>query len=82
MSAAIHTGSLHNNGTDCDEHSDCGFGYRALPRLSGEIGFKVQDNHGASFFYDHMSHKGVMPGENEGIDHIGFRYIFIFNQPQ
>jgi hypothetical protein len=35
-----------------------------------------------SLFYDHMSHRGVLPGEIEGIDHIGIRYHFAFNKPR
>ena len=78
LSAAIHTGPLHNNGADCDEHSDCGFGYRVLPRLHIELGTRFWENHGVSLFYDHMSHKGFLPGENEGLDHIGLRYHYRF----
>ena len=81
LSAAIHTGSLHNNRTDCDEHSDCGFGYRVLPRLHIELGTNFWKNHGLSLFYGHMSHKGILPGENEGLDHIGLRYHYTFKTP-
>jgi len=79
LSAALHTGPLHKDPLGCRERSDCGFGYRMLPRLNVEIGSYFRKNHGLSFFYDHMSHKGVLPGENEGIDHIGFRYHYILN---
>ena len=79
---ALHNGPLHKNKSDCEHHSDCGFGYRVLPRLSGEIGTKFWHNHGLSLFYDHMSHKGILPGENEGIDHLGIRYHYTFNNPR
>jgi hypothetical protein len=45
---------------------DCGFGYRVLPRLNIELGTSFWENHGISVFYDHMSHKGILAGENEG----------------
>ena len=82
VSLALHTGSLHKNKLDCEHHSDCGFGYRVLPRLSREFGTKFWGNHGVSLFYDHMSHKGILPGENEGIDHLGVRYHYTFNNPR
>jgi hypothetical protein len=78
INAAIHNGPLHKNAEGCDKRSDCGFGYRVLPRLSIEIGARFRANHGASLFYDHMSHKGVLGGENEGIDHLGIRYHYSF----
>jgi hypothetical protein len=78
LSAALHNGPLHKNKVGCRENSDCGFGYRVLPRLSLELGAYFWSKHGVSLFYDHMSHKGVLPGENEGIDHIGIRYHFVF----
>jgi lipid A 3-O-deacylase len=80
LSAALHNGPLHKDPVGCSERSDCGFGYRVLPRLNFELGTNFPNNHGVSFFYDHMSHKGVLPGENEGIDHIGFRYHYKFNK--
>lgn len=82
ISLALHNGPLHKNNLDCEKHSDCGFGYRVLPRLSAELGRKFWGNHGVSLFYDHMSHKGILPGENEGIDHIGLRYHFEFRKPR
>ena len=79
LSAAIHNGPLHKNKIGCEERSDCGFGYRILPRLHVELGKKFWGKHGVSLFYDHMSHKGVLPGENEGIDHLGIRYHLILS---
>ena len=80
LSAALHTGPLHKNRLDCENHSDCGFGYRVLPRLAGEIGVKFWKNQAISFFWDHMSHKGFGDAQNEGIDHIGMRYHFYFDK--
>jgi hypothetical protein len=79
LSAAIHNGPLHKNKIGCEERSDCGFGYRMLPRLHVELGKKFWGKHGVSLFYDHMSHTGVLPGENEGIDHVGIRYHLILS---
>jgi len=78
LSAALHNGPLHKNPIGCEERSDCGFGYRVLPRFGLEMGGYWGDKHGISLFFDHMSHKGVLPGENEGIDHIGIRYHLLF----
>ena len=80
LSVALHNGPLHKDEIGCRERSDCGFGYRGLPRLGFEIGGYFAERHGLSLFYDHMSHKGVLPGENEGIDHIGIRYHLIFGR--
>ena len=81
LSAALHNGPLHRNQAACEERSDCGFGYRVLPRLNVELGANFWTSHGISVFYDHMSHKGVLGGENEGIDHIGIRYHYKFKAP-
>ena len=78
LSVALHKGPLHKDPVACRERSDCGFGHRALPRLGVEIGGYFSEKHGLSLFYDHMSHKHVLPVENEGIDHIGIRYHLIF----
>jgi hypothetical protein len=82
LSAALHNGPLHKNKIACEERSDCGFGYRVLPRLNVELGTRLWGNHGLSLFYDHMSHKGVLPGENEGLDHVGIRYHYRFGPPK
>jgi lipid A 3-O-deacylase len=82
VSAALHNGPLHKDPLGCKVKSDCGFGHRVIPRLNIELGTYFKERHGISFFYDHMSHKHVLPGENEGIDHIGFRYHFRFNAPK
>lgn len=80
-SLALHNGPLHKKTVGCEERSDCGFGYRVLPRLGIELGTAFLRNYGVSLFYDHMSHKGILPGENEGLDHIGIRYHYTFNNP-
>lgn len=80
LGVALHNGPLHKEEVGCRERSDCGFGYRALPRFALEVGAYFGEKHGISLFFDHMSHKGILPGENEGIDHIGIRYHFRFNR--
>ena len=80
LSVALHNGPLHKDPIGCEERSDCGFGYRALPRLGFELGGYFAGKHAVSIFYDHMSHKGVLPGENEGVDHIGIRYHVVFDR--
>jgi lipid A 3-O-deacylase len=78
LSLALHDGPLHKDEVGCSEESDCGFGYRVLPRLHIELGTYLRPGatRGVSLFYDHISHKWILPGENEGIDHIGIRYRF------
>ncbi len=80
LSVALHNGPLHKDKVGCDRRSDCGFGYRALPRIGCEVGTYFAAKQGVSIFYDHMSHKGILGGENEGIDHIGIRYHLLFGQ--
>jgi hypothetical protein len=80
LSAALHNGLLHKNKSGCKEQSDCVFGYRVLPRLGFEVEGYFSAKQGISIFYDHMSHKGILPGENEGLDHIGIRYHFRSNR--
>lgn len=80
LSAAIHTGPLHRNKENCENHSDCGFGYRVLPRIAGEIGVKFWKNQAVSLFWDHMSHKGLGHAQNEGVDHVGMRYHYYFGK--
>jgi len=77
---AIHNGPLTKNQGRCDETDDCGFGTRILPRLFAEVGTYFWKNQGISFFVDHMSGGKAFGGkQNEGVDHVGLRYHFIFN---
>ena len=77
---AIHNGPLTKNQERCDETDDCGFGTRILPRLFAEVGTYFWKNQGISFFVDHMSGGKAFGGkQNEGDDHVGLRYHFIFN---
>ena len=82
VSVALHDGPLHKDETGCRKDSDCGFGYHVLPRFAVELGFKFRDEHGISVFYDHMSHKYILRGENEGIDHVGLRYHYTWDKVQ
>jgi len=74
LSAAVHDGPLHKDPARCAQFSDCGFGTRILPRFGLEIGYRVGPAASLSLVYDHMSHKWIAGGENEGIDHVGLRY--------
>jgi hypothetical protein len=81
VTAAVHTGPLHKNDTQCRETDDCGFGYRVIPRIQFELGVSFWENHAISIFFDHMSHKGLGNAQNQGLDHTGIRYHFTFNKP-
>lgn len=78
ISAAIHNGPLHKDPVGCQLYSDCGFGSRVLPLFGGEIGYQLDKKSAISLYYDHMSHKWIISGENEGIDHTGLRYLRSF----
>lgn len=78
ISAAVHNGPLHKDPVRCQQYSDCGFGSRVLPLFGAEIGYRLDNKSAISLYYDHMSHKWIIPGENEGIDHTGLRYMRSF----
>jgi len=78
IGAAVHNGPLHKDPVRCTLYSDCGFGVRILPRLGLEAGYRVSPVASVSLFYDHMSHKWIVDGENEGLDHIGLRYLWSY----
>jgi len=75
LGAAVHNGPLHKDPVRCKLYSDCGFGVRVLPHLGLDAGYRITPVSAVSLFYDHMSHKWVLGGENEGLDHIGLRYL-------
>ena len=75
LSAALHDGPLHKDPAGCRLRSDCGYGIRVMPRFGFEIGYRVGPAASVSLLYDHMSHKWIIGGENEGLDHIGVRYL-------
>lgn len=74
IGGAIHNGPLHKDPVGCQVDSDCGFGVRVLPRLGLEWGYYVTTENAVSLYWDHMSHRGLISGEKEGIDHLGVRY--------
>jgi len=75
LGAALHDGPLHKDPVGCTLYSDCGYGVRVLPRFGFEIAYRLSPDATVSLLYDHMSHKWIINGENEGLDHIGVRYL-------
>lgn len=75
LSVAVHDGPLHKDPVGCRLYSDCGYGIRVMPRVGLEIGYRISSAASVSLFLDHMSHKWLIGGENEGLDHIGLRYL-------
>jgi lipid A 3-O-deacylase len=75
LGAALHDGPLHKDPVGCRRYSDCGYGTRVLPRFGLEIGYRVSPVASVSILFDHMSHKWLVAGENEGLDHVGLRYL-------
>lgn len=78
ISAAVHNGPLHKDPVSCQQYSDCGFGSRVLPLFAAEIGYRLDRKSAVALYYGHMSHKWIIPGENEGIDYTGLRYLLGF----
>lgn len=77
LGLALHNGPLHNDDRiACEVNSDCGFGSRVLFHYALELGMRIDQKRALTLYYDHMSHQGLIGGENEGIDHIGLRYQF------
>ncbi len=79
FSAALHDGPLHKDPVGCQQFSDCGYGVRVMPRLGIEIAYRVRPAATVSLVYDHMSHKWIIDGENESLDHIGVRFRLLEN---
>jgi hypothetical protein len=75
LSLAVHDGPLHKDPVGCTQFSDCGFGTRFLPRFGLEIAYRISPAASVSLFFDHLSHKWIVGGENEGLDHTGLRYL-------
>jgi hypothetical protein len=78
LGAAVHDGPLHKDPIACERDSDCGFGVRVLPRFGLEAGYRISAATSVSLYLDHMSHKWIIGGENEGLDHTGVRYLWAY----
>ncbi len=78
IDGVTHNGPLHKDPIRCQQFSDCGYGTRFMPRFGLETGYKLKPDTSLALLVDHMSHKWVIEGENEGLDHIGLRYIKAF----
>lgn len=78
LGAAVHDGPLHKDPITCDLDSDCGYGVRVLPRFGLEAGYRISPDTSVSLYFDHMSHKWIIGGENEGLDHTGVRYLWAY----
>lgn len=75
LGVAVHDGPLHKDPVVCQLYSDCGYGIRYLPRFGMEMGYRISPVASVSVLFDHMSHKWLVAGENEGLDHVGVRYL-------
>ncbi|MHB1214583.1 MAG: acyloxyacyl hydrolase [Thiobacillus sp.] len=75
LGVATHDGPLHKDPAGCQLNSDCGYGTRILPRLGLEVGYRIGPAASISLLFDHMSHKWLIGGENEGLDHVGLRFL-------
>jgi hypothetical protein len=52
-----------------------GYGTRFLPRFGLEIGYRIHPAASVSLVYGHISHKWIIGGKSEELDHIGVRYL-------
>ncbi len=78
-------GAIHNGETDdFDPVADANrvtntlfLGCRALFRINGDMGYRINDRFNAMFSWSHISNAGLCR-ENEGLDHMGFRFGYRF----
>jgi len=78
-------GAIHNGETDdFDPVADANrlsstlfFGCRAVFRINGDVGYRINDRFNAMFSWSHISNAGLCR-ENEGLDHLGFRLGYEF----
>lgn len=72
IGAAVHTGDLHLESPDRKA-----LGSRVLLHIPLEIGFRLDQHHSLSVYFEHLSNANLAD-ENEGIDYLGVRYGYRF----
>jgi lipid A 3-O-deacylase len=72
IGAAVHDGKLN------DGHRDRkALGSRVLFHIPVEIGYRFDEHHGLSVYFDHVSN-AFLADENDGMDTLGMRYGYRF----
>jgi len=72
IGAAVHTGDLELESPDRKA-----LGSRVLLHIPLEIGFRLDQHHSLSVYFEHLSNANLAD-ENEGIDYLGARYGYRF----
>ncbi len=69
--------ALHNGDTDPESIDMKALGSRLLFHVPLEAGYRVNEKHSASVYFDHISN-GYTKDSNEGLDTLGVRYGYRF----
>lgn len=72
VGAALHDGRL-----DAGNRERKALGARVLFHIPAEIGYRLDDHHSLSVYFDHVSN-AFLADENEGMDTLGLRYGYRF----
>ena len=72
IGGAVHTGDLKLKSNDRKA-----LGSRVLLHFPLEFGYRIDDHHGVSVFFDHVSN-AWLAAPNEGMDTIGIRWGYKF----
>lgn len=89
-----HTGNLDQTeencpvGTSCTlpgnrrfvDTGDVTLGSRVLFRESLELGYWIAQRHGVSIYFAHMSNASLFDEDNDGMNFVGLRYRYSFDQ--
>ncbi len=69
--------ALHDGELGYDKSDRKALGSRVLLRIPFEIGYRLTNKYGVSFFYEHKSN-GFLFEDNEGLDEIGIRISYFY----
>jgi len=72
IGAAVHDGEIHGGNRERKA-----LGSRVLLHFPIEAGYRFDEHHGLSVYFDHVSN-GYLADDNEGMDTLGLRYGYRF----
>ena len=70
-------GAVHNGDTDLKNDDRKALGSKVLFHIPIEIGYRMNDKHAVSVYFDHISN-AYTADANEGMDTLGLRYGYRF----
>ena len=70
-------GAVHNGDTDLESNDRKALGSKVLFHIPIEIGYRMNDKHAVSIYFDHISN-AYTADANEGMDTLGLRYGYRF----